>query len=502
MSTNFDVIVVGAGINGLVTANYLAKSGRRVLVLERRERVGGQAAPGAFSEGRAFEPLHPSGHLRADIVRDLDLRAHGLSEDVPGSPPAYVSLLPDGQRLVLRAVGDDAETLASLKALSAKDAARWPEFVAFMDKAAAFLDAAYATPMPRLPKVGIADGMPLGRLLWRLRGLGKQDMFRVIRSLSMSTVEFGEEWFESEPVRAAIAALGIHGVTLGSMSAGTGYTLMHNWLNRGGLAHRPVDGGPGRVAEILAATLKSRGGEVLCSSEVARIVVDKQVATGVVLANGEELGARAVYSAADPRRTLLGLVGAPELPPEFAWQAQSIKMRGSVAKIHLLTDGTHGLPAGTLVVAPTTKYLERAFDAAKYGEVSKAPYLEVTSAGAVVSIHYQFAPFALRGSDWDTQGPALARTALGLLAPHLPKLAASIKETVTLTPADIARDYALTEADLNHGQLILDQMLFMRPMPGWSDHRTPVENLFLCGGGVHGGGGISGAAGRNAARVA
>jgi len=241
---------------------------------------------------------------------------------------------------------------------------------------------------------------------------------------------------------------------------------------------------------------------VRTNAEVARIVVDRQVATGVVLADGTTIEAAAVYSAADPRRTLLGLVGAPELPPDFTWAAQSIKLRGSVAKVHVLTDGTHGLPGGTLVVAPTLRYLERAFDAAKYGEVAQAPYLEVTPSGAVVSIHFQFAPWKLRTSDWATQRPIVERLALDTLNSHFPKFAASIRETVVLTPADLERDYALTEGDLNHGQLILDQMMFLRPLPGWSDHRTPVDNLFLCGSGCHGGGGISGAAGRNAARAA
>jgi phytoene dehydrogenase-like protein len=499
-SNHYDAIVIGAGLNGLVAANYLAKAGRKVLVLERRERIGGQAAPATFADGRTFEPLHAGGRLRPDIVRDLDLHAHGLPDEVPGPAQAYVSLLPDGKRLVLRADGNDAETLASIRALSAKDAQCWPEFVAFMDKAAAFLDAAYATPMPRLPDVGFKDGLPLAKLGWKLRRLGQRDMFRVIRSLSMSTVELTEEWFENEELKAAIAAVGIHGATLGSMSAGAGWTLMHNWLNRGGLAHRPVDGGPGRIADALVNALKARGGTVRTNAGVRKILVDKQVAGGVELDGGETITARAVYSAADPRHTLLGLVGAPELPPEFTWQVQSIKLRGSVAKVHLLTDGKHGLPAGTLAVAPTLKYLERAYDAAKYGEISARPYIEVTSAGSVVSIHFQFAPYKLRFDDWGTARGTVQQLAVDTLSAHFPQLADSIRDVVTLSPQDLERDYGLTEGDLNHGQPLLDQMLFMRPLPGWSDGSTPIAGLFLCGSGLHGGGGISGAAGRNATR--
>jgi phytoene dehydrogenase-like protein len=208
-----------------------------------------------------------------------------------------------------------------------------------------------------------------------------------------------------------------------------------------------------------------------------------------------------VISAADPRHTLLDLVGAPELPPEFVWHTQSIKMRGSVAKVHLLTDGNHGLPKGTLVVAPAIRYLERAYDAAKYGQTSAAPYLEITTVCRVVSLHFQFAPYTLRERDWGQERAVLERIAVDTAAATFPQLKQSIREVRSLTPLDLEKTYGLTEGDLNHGQLILDQLFFMRPIPGWSNHKTPIDNLYLCGSGVHGGGGISGAAGRNAARA-
>ncbi|MFC5569846.1 phytoene desaturase family protein [Lysobacter yangpyeongensis] len=498
--SKYDVIVVGAGHNGLVAATYLAKAGKQVLVLDRLERAGGQLAQRAFDEGIRFDPLHAGAQLRPDIVSDLALARHGLTA-ANGPALAYISLLPDGRRLQLSTTAGDKATLESIRQFSPADAAKWPEFVAFMDRAAAFLDAAYRTPMPRLLHVGFSEGWPLAKLAWTLRRLGGRDMFRVIRSLSMSTVEFTEEWFESEELKAAIAAVGIHGHTLGSMSAGTGYTLMHNWLNRGGLAQRPVAGGSVRIADALVAALTAHGGEMRANANVQRIVVDQQRATGVVLDTGETIAARAVFSAADPRHTLLDLVGAPELPPEFVWQVQSIKMRGAIAKVHLLTDGTHGLPSGTLAVAPTLKYLERAFDAAKYGEISTQPYLEVTSAGTVVSIHFQSAPYALRQQDWTSARAMVEQRAIDTLAAHFPKLKASIQQTRSLMPVDLEKMFGLTEGDPNHGQLILDQMFFMRPLPGWSDHRTPVDGLHLCGSGGHGGGGISGACGRNAAQA-
>jgi phytoene dehydrogenase-like protein len=497
MAANFDCIIVGAGHNGLVAANYLAKAGKKVLVLERRSIAGGQLVTESFADGFSADSVHASGHLRPDIVRDLGLRGAAFE---PTPDAAYVSLLDGGERLSIDA--DPAQASEAIRELSARDAQRWPEFVAFMQRAARFLDAAYRTPMPRLPRPSFGEGLPLAALLLKLRRLGGRDMFRVVRAMSMSAEELTGDWFESEPLRAAVSALAIHGVTLGSMSAGTGFTLMHNWLNRGGLAHRTAPGGVGQVSAALVDAFKARGGELRTGAEVKQILVEHQRAKGVRLTGGEEIAAPLVLSAADPSHSLIGLVGAVELPPEFVWQAQSIKLRGCVAKVHVQTNGRHGLPDGTLVVAPSVKYLERAYDAAKYGEISADPYLEVTTRDDVVSIHFQFAPYALRQGDWTGAGQTVAQRALDALEQRSPGFKASIRQTKVITPRDLESVYGLSEGDLNHGQLILDQIFFMRPLPGWSNHRTPVEGFYLCGGGVHGGGGISGASGRNAAKIA
>jgi phytoene dehydrogenase-like protein len=495
---NFDVIVIGAGLNGLTAANYLAKAGKKVLVLERRAVAGGQAVTERFFDGQQVDTLHAGGQLRPDIVSDLNLAQHGLPSSVT---EPLISILPDGRQLHLAVDAPDQQTLASIGNFSKRDAERWPSFVGFMTQAAAFLDHVYRTPMPRLKELGLADGLPLAKLGLKLRRLKKKDMFGVIRAIPMSALELTEEWFESDEVRASVAAVAIHGSTLGPMSAGTGYTLMHNWLNRGGLGHRRVNGGVGRIAEALSAALKGRGGEIRLSAGVQTMLIEDSRVRGVRLDGGQELFAANVVSATDPRHTLLDLVGAPELPPEFVWHTQSIKMRGAVAKVHLLTDGSHGLPKGTLAVAPSVRYLERAYDAAKYGEMSTKPYLEITTSGPIVSLHFQFAPYALREGDWGQERAALERCAIDTAASVVPRLKSSIYDVKSLTPLDLEKIYGLTEGDLNHGQLMLDQILFMRPLPGWSNHRTPIDGLYLCGNGVHGGGGISGAAGRNAARA-
>ena len=490
---HYDTIIIGAGHNGLVAAAYLAKQGKKVLVLERRAIVGGSVVTESFGDDFTIDSVWAGGTLRPDIIKDLKLASHGLTVDTARKP--FISLQPDGNHLTL-----DAE---SIKRISEKDAARFPEFVRFMDKAAHILNVAYATIMPRLPKdFGFWEGY--GLLEWglELRLAGRKDMLNFIRALPMTAQELLDEYFESDVVKAAIASVAIHSFTLGPMGAGTGYTLIHNWMNRGGLANVNV-GKAGDITQALANAIKAKGGEVRTDSEVASIKIESQTAKGVVLANGEEISANQILSSADPKHTLLKLVGAQDFQPEFVWHTQSIKMRGSVAKVHLQVraDGHPPLPEGTLVFAPSIKYLERAYDATKYGEISEKPYLEVTTSWNVVSIHFQFAPYALKKSSWQVESLKVEKLAIDTLAEYFPNLKSSIKNSKTITPLDLEQTYGLTEGDLNHGQLMLDQFLFMRPIPGWSNHKTPIDNLYLCGSGVHGGGGVSGAAGRNVVKM-
>jgi phytoene dehydrogenase-like protein len=496
-SNRYDAIIIGAGHNGLVAAAYLAKAKKKVLVLERRSIVGGSVVTESFGDGVTVDSVWTGGTLRPDIIKHLNLSKFGWTRSTKKS--SFISLLSDSENLIIDP--DPAKAAESIRRFSEKDAARWPEFVRFMDKSAKYLDAAYATIMPRLPKnFDFKESLGLAELGIKMRWLGRKDMLNLIRLLPMTVIEFLEEWFESEQLKAAIASLGIHGITLGVMSAGTGYALLHNWMNRGGLSHVNV-GKAGDLTQALANAVRAYGGEIRIDAEVKCVQVDTYTCKGVVLANGEEILADSVISAVDPKRTFLSLVGPINLPPEFVWKIQSIKMRGSVAKVHLLTDGIHGIPEGTVVLAPSIKYLERAYDAAKYGEIAEKPYLEVTNSSNAVSIHFQFAPYKLKNSEWNVAGSKVEGLAIDTLGKYFPNLESSIISRKTIAPKDLEDEYGLTEGDLNHGQLMLDQFLFMRPIPGWSNHRTPIDNLYLCGSGVHGGGGVSGAAGRNVVKV-
>jgi len=497
--TKYDALIIGAGHNGLVAAAYLAKAGKKVLVLERRENPGGTLVTEEF-EGFKADTLQ-SGALRPEIIKALDLPRYGISLQPAPTHPALISLLPDSDNLVLHT--DPVKTAESIKRFSTKDAARWPEFLAFMSKATSFIDAVYRTPMPHLPQPKtLRQGRELAQLGLKLRSMGRKDMLNMIRVLPMTAVEFLEEWFESEQLKAAVASLGIHNATLGAMSAGTAFNLIHNWLNRGGIAHQHL-GQAGQTTNALVAAAKAFGVEIRLNAPVEKINVEAGQAVGVTLTSGEDIAAKTILSSVDPKRTFLSLIGPMELPPTFVWNVQSIKMRGSTAKIHL---GVEALPEGlspftTYVVAPSLRYLEKAYDAAKYGEISEKPYLEVTTTENVVSIHFQFAPYALKHSTWKTEREPIETLAIHLLSEHFPGLERSIIARKTITPEDLETTYSLTEGDLNHGQLMLDQFMFMRPIPGWSNHKTPIHNLYLCGSGVHAGGGVSGASGRNAAKI-
>jgi phytoene dehydrogenase-like protein len=510
MTTLYDSIVIGAGHNGLTAAAYLTKAGQRVLVLERRPVVGGSVVTEELWPGFRVDTVQHRGQLAADVVRDLNLAQHGLQ--MLHTHSGLFAPQPEGGALWLT----PGRAVDSIARFSKTDAQKWPDFCALLLKVAGFLNEAYALTMPRLPQPNVAEAPALAQLGLKLRGLGKRDMMEAIRVLPMSLDELFSEWFESDALKGALGALGVHGLTQGPLSAGTAYLLLHYWTLQNGPFRLTAKGGLGAISQALAKAAAALGAEIRTGVEAAQILVDDGRATGVRLASGEELRARRVVSATDPKRTFLQLVGPLELDPHFVHAVQCIKMRGSFAKVHFALNGLPHFPAApdaaalgsTIIIAPSLPYLERAYDAAKYGGLSEQPYLEVTlpslndpslaPAGQhVMSVHMQYAAYRGETGDWRAE---IERRVIETLSVYAPNLRSLISHSHVLTPHDLEREYGLTEGNLHHGELMLDQFLFMRPVPGWAHYRTPIDGLWLCGPGTHPGGGVSGMPGRNAAR--
>jgi phytoene dehydrogenase-like protein len=515
-----DIVIIGAGHNALVAAFYLAKAGRKPLVLERRPIVGGAATSEEFAPGyRAATLAHTLGPLRPSIVRDLELVRRGVRFVAPD--PRLIALAPDGRAIVFST--DVARTAEAIRAFSAKDAARYPEFCQVMARIGAFLSELIDLTPPSIDSPSAGELWELLKTGRRFRSLGKKESFALLRWGPMAVADLVAEWFESDVLQAAIAARGIHGTAMGPWSAGTGAVLLLGAAldaAPGGSSISAV-GGPGAVTRAMADAARDAGAEIRTGVEVTQIVVSDGVAKGVMLADGTEIAARTVLSSADPRRTFLRLIDPIELEPGFLTRIRNYRMNGTVAKINVALRalpafrGVDGDPAaqlrGRVHIGPGIDYLERAFDASKYGDASPAPYLDIafpsiadpTMAPAerhVMSVHMQYAPFTRRGGSWEGQEDALATTALATIEAYAPGVTSLVEHRQVFTPLALQQVFGLTGGHIHHGELALDQLFTMRPTLGWADYRTPVQGLHLCGSGTHPGNGLTGASGRNAAR--
>jgi phytoene dehydrogenase-like protein len=522
----YDAIVIGAGLNGLVAAAYLAKAGQRVLVLERRNGPGGTVVTEEVFPLYRFDTCrHDTGWISPGIIRDLKLRKHGLElVDVDAS---VFAPHPGGGRNDYLLLHHDPQRSATLiRKHSQADGAKWPAFAARIARIAGFLKAAYASPPPTIDSTSFGDLLSLASLGTRLRVLGKTEMVELLRTIPMSVGELLDDWFETDILKGVVGARGVTGIMQGPRSGGTAFVLLHHQVGRPPGAFRTpyaVRGGVGSLARALATAATSFGAEVRTGVEVVRVDTKGERAAGVVLHNGDEIAGRRVVSGADARRTFLDLCDPSRLDPDFVRDVQNVRYRGAWAKVNLalgalptfsaLREGGETTLRGTISISPSLEYLERAYDDAKYGRVSAHPHLEIripSLADAslappgrhVMSIEVQYAPYHLRDAVWDDG----ARDALGdrvveTLAAYAPDLPGSILHRQVLTPRDLESVFSLTEGHAYHGELTLDQILFMRPVPGWSRYRTPVRDLYLCGAGAHPGGGIAGAAGANAARI-
>jgi len=521
MSERFDTIVIGGGHNGLVTAAYLAKAGHKVLVVEGRDVLGGAAATEEIFTGyRVDTGAHRLGGLSAKVVSDLGLGGHGL--EILAADPTVFTPVRSGTPLTLWR--DGKKTAESIRAISPADADAWIPFTELIAKAASFLEAAWSVTPPDVTGSDLGDLLAGAKLGLKLRGLGRKDMAEVMRILPMSIYELLDEWFESDLVRGTVAASAISGLCQGPMSGGTVYTFLHHHVGAGVGVIRPtqrVRGGVGRLSEAIAAACRQYGAQVRTGAPVERIVVEDGAAHGVVLVGGEEIRAERVVSSLDPRRTFFDLVTPDAIGPDFARKIDNVRFRGVCAKVHLALGGLPDftcLPGtgphleGVISISPSLEYLERAYDPVKYGAISDAPSLEVSIPSLVdsgvappgkhlASIVMQYAPFSLRDGSWDDAArDAIGDLVVGTLAQYAPNLEGLIEDRHVMTPLDLQERFGLTEGNIYHGEMTLDQLLFMRPVPGASRYRAPLKGLYLCGSGTHPGGGVTGVPGLNAAR--
>jgi phytoene dehydrogenase-like protein len=519
MNTTRDVLIIGGGHNGLVTAFYLAKAGFKPLVLERREQVGGSAITDEFHPGFRCSTLsHSAGPLLPSVVRDMQLENHGLKSITPET--CVTALSPEGRALSLYT--DENKSAQSIAAFSQKDAAKYPEFAASLAKISKVIAEALATTAPDIDHPSGGDLWSMLKTGRALRNLGKRDMYRVLRWGPMAVADLVAEYFETELLRAVIAARGIFGTFLGPWSGGRALEVV---IRAAGDSHPTgsaffAAGGMGALTQAMASAAQAAGAEIRASAEVIEIRVKDGAATGVLLGTGEEISAKAVISNADPKRTLLKLTDPTHLSPDFVQKLQHYRGNGTVAKVNLalsslptftaLKDGDGAALKGRIHIGHEIDYLERAFDESKYGQFSKQPYLEATIPSLadptlapdgkhVMSIYMQYAPYKLKGN-WDEQRKALGQTVVQTLAQYAPNLPELILTHQIITPLDLEEVYGLTGGQIFHGDLALDQFFTMRPLLDWARYRTPIENLYLCGSGTHPGAGLTGGSGANAAR--
>ncbi len=512
----YDAIIIGAGINGLTCAAYLARAGLRTLVVEARSVPGGGAITEEIAPGfRAPVLAHTAGPLRRDVIEELQLGASGL-EFVTG--PADTVVLGRDQPVALW--HDMARTRESLRACSPRDGDAWPAYKQSLAALGRVIGSLFLTTAPSIDEIGGRELWGLLRTLNAFRRLERHDAYRLLRWGPMAVADLVAECFETETLRAGVAADGIFGTQLGPWSAGSGLVLLLRAANDsiGDPGARFVKGAAGAIATAVARAAERAGAQIRYESVVDRVLTHEERVTAVVLRDGSEAPARAVVSAIDPKHTFLRLCDPMDLAPEFLWRMRNYRSNGTVAKLNValsaqpdFTGLARDALTGRVRICPDVDYLERAFDHSKYGRYSTEPYIELTiptlldetlapKGAHVLSAYVQFAPYKLRSGSWDEEREALSRMALDTIERFAPGIRSLIVAQQLITPLDLERTYGFTGGHIFHGELALDQMLSMRPLLGWGQYRTPIRGLYQCGSGTHPGTGLTGGSGRNAAR--
>jgi phytoene dehydrogenase-like protein len=518
MTETYDVIVIGAGHNGLVNAAYLARAGLKVLVLEQREVVGGATVTEEVFPGFKYSVFsYVVSILRPEIIQDLQLPRHGFTI-LP--LPSTLTPLPNGDYLYRD--DDHYRTLREIGKHSARDVEAYEEYgraMYFMAKAVK-------------PILGMVPPDPTSldpRELKRLADLGslflnlsEEKLHTLIKLMTMSSADFLDEWFETEPLKATMSASGIIGTFMGPRSPGTAYVLLHHYMGEIDGVYRAwgfAKGGTGGLAEAIARSARALGIEIRTETPVEAVLVQGSKVTGVALKDGTEFSARKVVSSLDPRRTFMELVSPELLPTDLVDDIGRFRYRGSSGKVNLALDAAPELACwpedgahlrGAISISPSIDYLERAYDQAKYGEFSHRPYIDIVIPSMidpdmappgkhVMSCFVQYAPYQLAEGDWDARREEFGDAVIDTLSEYIPNLKDILLHRQVLTPLDIERMTGLSEGNIFQGELDLSQLFFLRPAAGYAKYRTPIRGYYQCGSGTHPGGGITGAPGRLAA---
>lgn len=519
MGETYDAIVVGGGHNGLVCSVYLARAGLKVCVLERRNVVGGAAVTEEVWPGyRVSVCSYVMSLLQPRIIRDLELARHGF-EVLPANN-LFVPF-PDGRYLVFW--DDIKKTCAEIAKFSARDAEAYPLFDAYLQDAAKLVRALLWETPPNPASRRWKDLKETAGLLWRFRDVGGK-LFRFVDLLTQSVSDFLDRWFESPEIKAVLAYYSSIGTFLGPKSPGTAYVLLHHVMgeHEGAGGWGFIRGGMGAISEAIAASAREKGVVIRTAAEIDRIVVREGAAVGVRLKSGEEISAKVVASNANVKATFLGMVDAKDLPPEFIAEVRAYRTVSSAFKINLAVEeppryrafdaAKIGIDYPTYVhIGPSVDYLEHAYDDAKYGRPSTRPFItpvvptivdpELAPKGKhIVNLFGGHAPYYLRDTTWDAERDRFFDTVIDTLGEYAPNLKDSIIHKQVLTPPDLEALIGLPHGHIFHGELSLDQLFFMRPVPGYANYRSPLKGLYQCGSSAHPGGGVMGVAGHNAAR--
>ena len=522
MAQQYDVIVIGGGHNGLTNAAYLAKAGKKVVVLERRHVLGGAAVTEEIIPGFLFsECSYVVSLLRPEIIRELDLPKHGL--DILPLDGTFTPM-PNGD--YLWRMNDHAKTVREIRRHSRVDAEAYEEFSKMMTPMCRFVKPLLSMIPPDPTTLNPKDLKQLHFLLQRFRDLSSDERYTLVQLMTMSAADFLDQWFETDVLKATMSASGIIGTFLGIRSPGTAYVLLHHYMGEIDGAFRSWGfsrGGTGAISNAIAEAAREAGAEIRTKAGVAKIIVKDGRARGVALESGEEISANVISSSVDPHLTFERFLDAKDLPGDFAEEVKRYKFRGSSGKVNLALDALPELKClpgegahlrGALSISPSVEYMERAYDDAKYGRFSRRPYVDMVIPSLtdpsvappgkhVLSCFVQYAPYKLvsGAGTWDEQRDAFGDNVIATLSEYMPNLKRIIIGRQVLTPLDLEREFGLTQGNIFQGELSLEQLFFLRPVPGWAYYRTPVERLYMCGSATHPGGGIMGAPGRIASQV-